>query len=170
MFIELIATFAAGIGAGGLALLLNRLTGGRLPRWAMPVAAGLAMLAYAIWSEYSWGARIVAGLPQGVVEVSRVEQRIAWKPWTFLVPQTTRLIAADAGAAATRPDAPATRLVDLYLFARWQPTRGVTVLVDCTAPARADATEAALDDPASAIWRPLPEDDPLVRTICGGQS
>ena len=168
MFIELIATIAAGLGAGGLALLLNRrLSGGRLPRWTMPAAAGLAMLGYAIWSEYSWAGRMVAGLPGGVVEITRVEQRIAWKPWTLIAPQTTRLIAADAGGAATRPDAPGIRLVDLYLFARWQPARVVPVLVDCRAPSRADATEAALGDPASAAWHPLAADDPLVRGICG---
>ena len=43
MFFELVATFAAGISAAGLALIANHLTGGRLPRWFLPLAAGGAM-------------------------------------------------------------------------------------------------------------------------------
>ncbi|ARE42112.1 hypothetical protein RGUI_3971 [Rhodovulum sp. P5] len=166
MFLELIATFVAALGAAGLVMGLNMMTGGRLPKWLMPVAAGAAMIAYAVWSEYSWAGRTVAGLPEGVVEVSRVDERIAYKPWTYIVPQTTRLMAADAGGAATRPDAPALRLVNLYLFARWQPARTVPILVDCETAARADATEAALADPAQADWLPLPAGDPLVVAVC----
>lgn len=168
MFLDLAATIVAGIGAAGVVLALNRLAARRLPRWLIPLAAGLGMLGYAIWSELSWGGRMAAGLPEGVVEVMRVEERMFWRPWTYLLPQTTRLMAADVGAAATRPDRPGLRLVDLYLFARWQPTRRVPVLVDCTAHARADATDAALADPDAAGWRTLGPDDPLVRTVCGG--
>jgi hypothetical protein len=57
MFLELIAAFAAAFVAAGIVLAVNMATGGRLPRWAMPVAAGAAMLGYAVWSEYSWFAR-----------------------------------------------------------------------------------------------------------------
>ena len=78
MFLELIATFAAGAGAAGLVLVLNLMTGGRLPRWAMPVAAGLAMLGVAISNEASWGARTAQGLPEGLVVVDEwvVELRV----------------------------------------------------------------------------------------------
>ncbi|MCO8144098.1 hypothetical protein NHN26_02550 [Rhodovulum tesquicola] len=170
MFLELIASVAAGFGAGGLMFLLNRLSGQRLPRWSVPVAAGFAMLAYALWSEQSWAARTMAGLPEGLVEISRVEQSVPWKPWTYLLPQTTRLMAADIARAARREDAPEMRLVTLYFFARWQPARSAPVLVDCARPARADATEAALTDPRGADWRALSGDDPLVRAVCGSTS
>lgn len=168
MFLHLVATIAAGLGAAGVMLALHRLTGRRLPRWLIPVAAGLAMIGYAVWSEYSWPDRVVAGLPEGVVEVMRIEERMLWRPWTYLAPQTTRLMAADAGGAATHPDRPSLRLIDLYLFARWQPTRRMPVLLDCAGPARADVTGAALADPEAADWRPLAPDDPLLRVVCGG--
>ena len=45
MVFELIATIVAGFAGAGVALLLNKIFGGRLPRWIMPVAAGAAMLA-----------------------------------------------------------------------------------------------------------------------------
>lgn len=167
MFLELIASFAAGIAAAGLVLIVNSLTGRRLPRWLMPIAAAGAMIGYGVWSEYSWAGRTVGGLPPGVVEVSRVDERKPYKPWTYLAPQASRLIAADVGGAATRDDAPALRLVTLYLFARWQPTHAVPVLIDCAAPARTEASDATLADPAAAQWRALAADDPLIVVICG---
>ncbi|GAA0287198.1 hypothetical protein [Rhodovulum strictum] len=170
MFLELIASVAAGFGAGGIVFLLRRLSGSRLPSWSVPVAAGLAMLAYAVWSEYSWAARTMSGLPEGLVEVSRVEQSVPWKPWTYLSPQTTRLMAADIARAARREDAPEIRLVTLYFFSRWQPARSAPVLVDCGRLARADASEAALTDPGSADWRTLAGDDPLLRAVCSGRN
>ncbi|PTW51606.1 hypothetical protein [Rhodovulum kholense] len=166
MYIELIAIIVAGIGTGGLVLVVNRLTGRRLPRFAVPLAAAVAMLAYALWSEHTWGARTVASLPEGVVEVTHVDETIAWKPWTLVAPVTTRLMAANLIGAQSRPDAPEVRLVELYLLARWHAARTVTVLIDCAAPARAEATDATLTDPAVADWQPLAPGDPLVRAIC----
>ncbi|TCP60327.1 hypothetical protein EV663_1105 [Rhodovulum bhavnagarense] len=168
MFLELIASFVAGLGAVGLVLALDRLTGRHLPRWLVPLAAGGAMIGYAVWSEYSWAPRTVAGLPSGVVEIERIAERKPWKPWTYAVPQVTRLMTADVGGAATRADAPGLRLVTLYAFARWQPTRAIPQLVDCTGGARADVTDAVLADPAAADWRALAADDPLRRAVCDG--
>ena len=166
MFLELIATFAAGIAAAGCAMIAGRLSGGRLPRWLTPVAAGLAMLAYTVWSEYSWADRTIAALPDGVAVAETVDETIAWKPWTFLAPQTTRLIAVDTAGAMASPDAPQVKLVDLYLFGRWQPTAKRPQLIDCEAAARADVTEAALNDPAAADWVAVGTDDPLIATAC----
>ncbi|MBK1637022.1 hypothetical protein [Rhodovulum adriaticum] len=166
MFFELIASFVAGLGAAGLVLALDRLTGRHIPRWIMPAAAGLAMVGYAIWSEYSWAPRTVAGLPDGVVEVERIEERKPWKPWTYAVPQATRLLAVDAGGAATHPAAPGLRLVTLYAFARWHPTRAIPQLVDCGRGARADVSDAALADPSTAAWRPLERGDGLLAAVC----
>ena len=44
MFLELIATVFAGLAMAGVVMLVNRTSGGRLPRWTAPVAAGLAMI------------------------------------------------------------------------------------------------------------------------------
>ncbi len=154
MFLELIATFAAGAGAAGLVLILNLLTKGRLPRWAMPVAAGLAMIGVAISSEVSWGTRTAEGLPDGVVVVDEVKETAWYRPWSYLSPPTTRLIALDTQSVRSNPDAPDIVLADLYLFARWRPSARVPQLLNCTETARADVTDATLSDPASAVWRP----------------
>ncbi|MEO1000433.1 MAG: hypothetical protein AAFW69_07505 [Pseudomonadota bacterium] len=168
MFYELIATFAAGFAAAGVVLLLNRLVGRRLPRWLMPVAAGAAMLAFTIWSEYDWASRTVAGLPEGVVVVRTVEVSRWWKPWTFVAPQTTGFLAVDAAAQRVRDAAPELRLVSLYAFQRWQPPAEIYQIVDCNRAARADVSgpddlSAELPDGA---WITLGPEDPLIRSVC----
>lgn len=170
MFLELFATFIAGIGAAGLALLLNHATGRRLPKWVIPVAAGATMIAYTIWSEYTWAARTIADLPDGVEVVMEVGESRAWKPWTYVVPQVTRLSALDTATIRTRPDAEGTRLVELYLFARWQAPTRMPQLVHCENGARADVTDSALADPATADWIRLEQGDPLLERACNAAS
>ena len=130
MFFELIATFAAGIAAAGLALIANHLTGGRLPRWTLPVAAGIAMLGYTIWSEYTWGPRTRAALPEGVEVLMTVEEARFWKPWSYVIPQTTRIMALDRASVQTNAQAPGILSADLYFFARWTPPAKRPQLVD----------------------------------------
>lgn len=166
MFLELIATFVAAVGAVGIVLLINRLTGGRLPKWAMPVAAGLTMIAMTIWMEYSWAARTTAELPEGMTVVEEVEGKGGWRPWTYFAPQVTRLIALDVSGIQTNPDAPDIRLVDLYLFARWRAPARVPQLVDCINLVRADVSDAALADPGAATWIETEPSDPLIARSC----
>ena len=167
MFMELLASFAAGIGAAGLVLLLNLITGGRLPKWAMPVGAGLAMIGFAIWSEYSWAERTIGALPEGVEVIETVEESRFWKPWTYFAPQTTRILAADIAGIRENDSVQGARLVDLYLFERWQAPGKVMELVRCDDPARALVTEAALADPEEAAkWLPVTREDPIYGAIC----
>lgn len=166
MFFELIATFAAGIAAAGMALIAGHLTRGLLPRWSVPVAAGAAMLAYAVWSEYTWAGRTVAGFPDGVEVLTTVEETRFWKPWTYVVPQTTRIMALDRAGVQTKADATGVLLADVYLFARWTPPAKRPQLVDCEDGARADVSTAALADPDNATWRSVADDDPLMEALC----
>ncbi|MDW4498820.1 hypothetical protein R5H30_12565 [Sulfitobacter sp. D35] len=155
MFFELVAAIIAGIGAAGVVLLAGRVAGPRLPRWLAPVAAGLAMIAVAIGSEATWGARTADNLPEGFVVVDEVRQTTWWRPWTYAHPQVVRLMALDTAGVRTHPNAPDLRLVDLYLFERWQPSARVPQILRCGAdPARAEVTEAVLENPALADWRP----------------
>lgn len=172
MLLEFIATIVAGFGAAGVALVLRRLAGGRMPSWLVPVAAGGAMLAYAIWSEYSWFGRAVAGLPEGVVVVGQSESSAPWRPWTYIVPMTDRFVALDTRSVQTNDAAPDQRIADTYFFARWMPTRRVSVVFDCAGNRRAPMVEGlAMDDAGritNADWVDVPAEDPALRTVCGG--
>ena len=167
MFLELIATFAAALGAAGLVLLINKLTGGRLPKWVMPVAAGLTMITYAVWSEYSWANRTQAELPAGMVVVKPIEQQMFWKPWTYIKPQVAALVVLDHAGIKTRPENADIKLADLYVFARWRRTAVVPQFLDCARGMRADVSDAALADPTRAQWRPVEADDKVLEIACG---
>ena len=164
MFLELIATFAAGIGAAGLVLVINIATRNRLPRWAMPVAAGVAMIGVGIANEVSWGTRTAEGLPEGVVVVETIAETAWYRPWSYVAPPTVRLVALDTRSVQTNAEAPGVKLVELYLFARWQPTSRVPQLLSCAEATRADVSDAALADAATANWRPA--DKLLIEHAC----
>ncbi len=60
IFLELITTVCAGIAGAGVALLLNIAARRRLPKWVMPVAAGLGMT---ISNGHTWFERTPDCLP-----------------------------------------------------------------------------------------------------------
>lgn len=174
MLFELIATFAAGFVAAGFVLTINLTFRGLLPKWAMPVCAGLAMIGYTIWSEYSWHDRVVAALPQGLEVASSQEGSAFWRPWTYLFPMKERFVAVDAASLRMHPNTPDQRVVMLYFYARWSAPQPVPVAFNC-----ADNTRTLLAEGASltedgqiagAEWRPVEADDPTRTLVCTGLS
>lgn len=170
MFLELFATFAMGFGGAGLILLINKLLGGRLPRWLTPVCAGLAMIGFTIWSEYSWFNRTVKGLPDGLEVAWSHEASKPYKPWTYLLPQVDRFVAVDVLSVQTNDALPDQRMVDLFFFGRWAPARQLRVVMDCANNRRADLMEGVSMGPDGAVedsaWIPLEPADPVLRTTC----
>ena len=170
MFLELIATFIAGFAVGGLVMLISRATGGRLPRWAVPVAAGLAMIAVTVSNEYSWFSRTSASLPDGLVIAEKVERRAVYQPWTYVVPYISRFAAVDTGTMRTHSAEPDRALADLYFFGRWRPIEKISVLADCSQLQRAPLPEGAVFDDAGQVegldWVQVDGTDAVVSTIC----
>lgn len=173
MFLELVSALVAGLAASGLVLLLNKILGGRLPRWLLPVAAGVGMLAATIASEYGWYSRTKAKLPDRLTVVETVESKAFYRPWTYLYPFVERFAAVDKGSISTHQNQPGRKLADTYYFGRWSPAHKLPVLVDCI-----DFKRAALSDGISfesdgtvkgADWVGVPKDDPMVAAICGGK-
>lgn len=170
MFIELIATVFAGIACAGIAMLLNIISGRRLPKWVMPVAAGLGMIGMTISNEYTWFGRTAERLPEGVEIAMTVEEQSWARPWTQIWPYTKRFAAIDTGTARTNDAVPDQRLADLYFFGRWSPVNQAPMLFDC-----ANARSALLIDGATfaddgtlpnADWQAMPVDDPILKLVC----
>ncbi len=86
MFWHLIAAIVAGVAGAGIGLLLRSLTRKRVPKWIIPVCAGVGMLAYTIHYEYSWFESTEARLPEGSVVVSSEKGEMLWRPWTMQFP------------------------------------------------------------------------------------
>ncbi|EKE45415.1 hypothetical protein OCGS_0505 [Oceaniovalibus guishaninsula JLT2003] len=171
MILELVAVITAGVGAGGVVLLVRRIVP-PLPRWLMPVVAGAAMLAVSISLEYSWFPRTEAALPQGVEVASQRQNRAFWRPWTYAVPFVDGFIAVDRAGILRNDAAEGQRLANLYVFGRWTPTRRMRAVFDCAGRRRADLTSAdAMGEDgivAEHAWRSLAPDDAVAAAVCEG--
>ena len=170
MLLQFVATVFAGFAGAGVALLLRRLTGGRLPRFFVPGLAGAAMIAFVIWNEYTWFDRTAAALPASVDVVSSTAAGAAWRPWTLIAPVTERFAAVDTGSARRHPEVPDQVMTDVFLFDRHLPTAQVLVLVDCAhhrrtavAPGMEFRDDGTLE---GANWTSLAPDDPLIGAVC----
>lgn len=170
MLLELIATFTVGFGVAGISLLAIRLSGRRLPRWMTPASAGLAMIAFTIWSEYHWFTRTTEALPEQIIVTSANEASQPYRPWTYLFPQVNRFVAMDTTSLKTNPKFPDQVMVNLLLMARWAPGVEVPVLFDCAGGRRADlldgitiASDGAVE---GADWTTLAPEDPALAEAC----
>lgn len=171
MFLELIATFVAGFAGAGVVLLVNKILGGRLPRWMLPVGAGATMLLTTIFSEYGWYSRTANALPEGIVVAETVVNQSFYRPWTYVRPFIERFVAVDVATIRTHPDQPGIKLAETYFFGRWSATNRLPVLADCVDPRRAALADAISFEQdgnvLGADWVKVPEADPLLKTICG---
>jgi hypothetical protein len=170
MLLELLAIVAAGFGLGGLFLALNHLVRKRLPGWTIPAAAGAGMLAMAVWLEYSWLDRVTATFPEQVEVASTNQVRSWYRPWTYVVPQTSRLIAIDHRFDRRNQARPDQVLTQVILVGRWEPSRQFGAVFDCQGRRRADLVDEVVFDedgsPRNARWIELAEDDNLLRAAC----
>ncbi len=170
MFIELIATIFAGIACAGLAMLLNIVTGRRLPKWVMPVAAGAGMIGMTMSNEYTWFDRTAERLPEGVEIAMTVDEQGWLRPWTQFWPYTKRFVAVDTGTARSHPNLPEQRLADIYFFGRWSPVNQAPMLFDCAGARSAlliDGAGFAADGTVTnADWQSVAEGDPILKLVC----
>ncbi|MDO5622050.1 MAG: hypothetical protein Q4G24_11340 [Paracoccus sp. (in: a-proteobacteria)] len=161
---DILAMLAVGIGAAAAlyaALHAASKAGFDLPRWLLPAGIGLAMLGFTVWNEYTWFPRVRDQLPARVEVLEVGQGGKAWRPWAWLVPMVTRFTALDP---AMVQQSEGLRQAPVLLVERWQPTRQVTVQVDCAAGRQrmlaASGTPTGWSDPAPA--------DPLIRAMCKG--
>lgn len=96
MLWTLLAIVVAGLGAAGIAMLLRKLSGNRLPKWIIPAFGGLGMLSYQIYYEYSWFEHQLQRQPAESVLVSSETGEVFWRPWTFFWPMTTAFTVFDS--------------------------------------------------------------------------
>lgn len=101
MFWDLVATVFAGLGAAGIAYGIRGLTLKKAPKWIIPVFAGLGMMGYQVYIEYTWFEHMQTRLPADTEVVSTVEDQVFWRPWSYAAPQITRFTVLDK-ASITR--------------------------------------------------------------------
>lgn len=163
MFLELIAVIVAGLAGAGVMMAIVKLSGGRLPKWFIPVAAGAAMLGTTISSEYSWFSRTADALPEGITVIQTAESTAFYRPWTYAFPYVDRFIALDENNVRTNSETPDLHMADLYFFGRWSTVQAVEIMVNCATGERADPSTG---DGGEPVWRTVPANDPIVEGVC----
>ncbi|MDE9449843.1 hypothetical protein J3R80_05080 [Aliiroseovarius sp. Z3] len=170
MFYEIVATLVSAFVGAGLVLALNKLTGGRLPKWAMPVGAGLAMIVTTVANEYAWYDRTRDLLPEGMTVVMEVENNSIYRPWTFVAPFVERFAAIDEQSLRTHQAQPYLRMVDFLFMGRWSAPEKMVVLGDCEASRRAPLIDAVEFDASGQVtgvdWVAVPDDDVILNAMC----
>ncbi|MFT7060379.1 MAG: hypothetical protein ACJASV_002896 [Pseudorhodobacter sp.] len=170
MLLDFIATITAGIGLVGIVIILRHLTKGRVPKWTLPAAIGTGMLVFSVWNEYSWYERTAGVLPEQVIILSSPADRVAYRPWTYLFPVSTRFMALDRTVMVISEVDDRYRRADVLVVRRWTPTTRIPLAFDCLDARRADLIEGATLDPDGTLtgteWLPADSSDELQRAAC----
>ncbi|KXS51885.1 MAG: hypothetical protein AWU57_3726 [Marinobacter sp. T13-3] len=116
MFWNLLATVFCGLGAAGVAMGIRAITAKRAPKWLIPVFAGLGMLGYLVYGEYTWFEHKKSLLPEEAVIVSTEQEGIYFRPWTFLFPYVTAFSAVDVNGIQPVPNSDGVKQFVLYRF------------------------------------------------------
>lgn len=170
MYVDIITIIAAGFAAAGIVMILNRLTGKRLPRWAIPAGAGAGMILMSLSNEYRWYPRTLNLLPAGFEVVSTAEHSALYSPWTYVVPYVDRFAAVDVAGVQRNEEQPDLRLSRVIVFTRWAPVQVRPAVFDCAQGRSALLDpEAIFNDDGSirvARWDQTGADDPATAAIC----
>ena len=167
-FFLLFGAIALGLGTAGVVMLACRVTGRRAPRWAPPLAGGLAMMSFYVWMEYAWFQRVSNQLSERVVVVETHSRSVWWQPWSLLRPQVVRFSAVDR--ASVEPVGQDLVRIELWLVDRYTGSAQVSQIYDCTEPRRLDVTADSRVDaagrPLEGDWRRIAPADAHRRVAC----
>ncbi|MCV2867929.1 hypothetical protein OEW28_04755 [Defluviimonas sp. WL0002] len=166
MIWDLVAMVTAGVGGAGILLLVARVLRVKLPRWAVPATAGVAMFVFAVWNEYAWYPRVRDALPESVRIVSAPADAAFYQPWTYAFPIVRRFLAVDLGSAIHSETEPQQFVAPVMFIERWTPVRQLPFAFDCANGRRTDVFPGGRIEDAEWVT-PGPEDD-LLATACAG--
>ncbi|HWV08218.1 MAG TPA: hypothetical protein VN156_01660 [Pseudomonas sp.] len=173
MIWHLVAAICAALAGAGVALLLRKLTRDRLPKWIIPVLAGVGMLGYTIHYEYTWFETKQARLPEGSLIVSTEEGEMLWRPWTMLYPMPLVYTVLDRAQAQVIDDSRRGRTArfSLYRFEKQHLTSTVeshSYQLLCAEKAMFSLNEAG--QAKFETMTSLEVDSPLYQAVCAGAS
>lgn len=166
MFWTFVATVFCGLGAAGIALAIRTATAKKAPRWIIPVFAGLGMLGYLIYGEYTWYDHKRSLLPEEAVVVNEEQQGLFFRPWTFVFPYVTAFSTVDIKSIETdTTDSDIVRFT-LYRFDQTV-TDAVSHRVHLIHCAKRELVPLTSDgSPAINNLKVLPASDPLYEIVC----
>lgn len=167
MIWHLIAAVFAGLAAAGIGLFLRILSGKRLPKWIIPVFAGLGMLGYQVSTEYGWFELKKQQLPPSTEVVSSQTSSAVWRPWTFFFPMVTEFTVIDRDSVRASDGSPRVADFMLYHFERHYTETVIPqrYVLNCASrelvPIERDSA-----DPDTQATRTLRQDSGIYKAVC----
>jgi hypothetical protein len=169
MALELIGALVVAASLGLMAWALRRHFSA-MPKWSVPVAAGVGLIGTTIWLEYDWFSRVSAELPAGFAVVNPEATSAPLRPWTYLAPIVTRFTAIDTTKIARHPARNDLIVAPVFGFARWQNPQSALMVFDCAGNRRTPIVEGTNIDEAGVLtggeWVLLETKDELQETAC----
>jgi hypothetical protein len=147
-----------------------RTTKKRMPGFLIPMLVGVTVIAYGIYSEYTWESRTLASMPASMQVVNRVSGKSLLSPWSHLIKRTDSLSVVDTQNILKNPEQPGFSILELLVLQRFNPVLRIHQLVDCNNKQRADLiADPEFDSqglPTGLDWRAVPEDHALLQVAC----
>lgn len=168
MAFELLTVLVVGFAAAGVALFARRILRLGLPRYAVPLAAALAMIGYTVWLRYSWADRSLVNFPPNWVLVETYPYEGFFEPWTAVFPRTDRLLVLDRSQTLQNPDFPRIHLVTLFLLEQHADTLFLRRFIDCGLGRHAPAVFDRDGLPPDDAWTDGRNPPALFAAVCGG--
>ncbi|WP_181298154.1 hypothetical protein [Pseudomonas sp. Q2-TVG4-2] len=171
MIWHLFAAITAALAGAGIALLLRNLTRNRIPKWIVPVFAGIGMLAYTVHYEYTWFETKQARLPEGSVIVESEIGHMLWRPWTVMYPMPLSYTVLDG--ANVQVEATTQGRIARFVLYRFKKEHLVSTVTSsnrqliCNERAMFRLNEAGQAKLETMTM--LDADAPLYRVICAGE-
>jgi hypothetical protein len=170
MILDIVAALSAGAGVAGIIMMLRWMLRGRLAKWTIPAAVGVGIIAFSIWSEYSWYPRVTAALPPEVPVISAPADPSPLRPWTYAFPLTTRFVALDRTSMVTSAENPAIRRAEAMVVQRWHSTKRVPMGFDCAQGRQVALGEGVALTPdgtlTGAPWLEVGIEDNMQKAAC----
>jgi len=156
MFITLIVCACVAALVAGVILLAFKLFRRKPPKWLVPAAMGLSVLAYVTFARYTWHLTMMQRLPYTVTVVEEGHGSSPFEPWTYLWPRVTHFAVVDQARVRYHPAVSGVLLVDVVFLAENEPTRVVPQVVDCLNGRRALVTDSTTLTPEVIAGDDLP--------------
>ena len=102
-----------------------------LPKFLLPMLAGISLLSFQAYLRYTWGDRTIDALPEEIVLLKEYRHSNVFEPWTYLVPRVSHMIAADTRQTRHNDLHPEIILGETVMIQEHQPTLNMTVMEDC---------------------------------------
>lgn len=168
---NIISLVAVGAGVAGLLHGVYRLIMRRKPpKFLVPLSAGVAMIVFHIWNEYSWYNRTAEMLPPSIEVVETLPVRQFWAPWTYIFPMVNRFVALDRANTHRNDKLPGYVLTSSMYIKRAEDTLLTNMLVNCDQrrwTAISDSTQFDSSGlPANAEWLDFDKESKFPEIAC----